>query len=225
MGDMPVVEDTSDILDQKVGNMTIAELTKTLDGKLKASWGTIGLIMLFFLIAILISIVAFVVVWVVFSKQLSQESGARDYALHRLSSSSNGQNYQITKTTEFLYSVVGGTSSSIAITVSRPDASIAGAPVSFVTNITYNSDLAADDVTSALLNVSSTGTSGDTVVFRFLNGSTGSSFNLIASGAQLIVNSVAVAGSYTASRHFVWGDANTLVEVDSSIGFQPLLLQ
>ncbi len=216
--------DNDALIPEKLGDMSIDQLSKSLDGKVGLGMGRWGGIIALFLLAVTMAIVAFVVVWIVFSKQLAQESGAREHDIVTLTGATSSQ--QITKTTDFIYAV-NATNALVStiLTVSRPDASIQGAPANFVTNLNYATN-STGDTSSAALNVISTTETDKNVVFKFLNGASGATFKVFVAGIPIPVGVdtpilTVVAGSYTASRKFVWTDEKTLTEINATDGFMP----
>ena len=221
--------DTSDVTDimasQTVNDMTLAEISTALDGKIGLGMGRWGGIILLFLLSVAIAIVAFVVVWIVFSKQLNQESGARDINIVKVTGTGT-KTEQITKTSYYIYSTSvnssSPTSQAFTITVSRPDVNISGAPAVFVSSTVYNTTIST--IVGNSLNISSSSDTDKSIKFVFLDGTSGSNFNVISIGVPNQSSTVS-AGTYTTARIFIWTDDSTLTEVDASNGFTPLLLQ
>ncbi len=224
-----------------IGDMSIDEISRALDGKIGLGPAKWSIITVMFLVAIVLAIIAFVVVWYVFSKQLSLENGGKNYTIVRLTASNSGTATNpviIEHSTSYIYSVTNvnktpppdgsdATVNSISLYVHAPATSIPGAEITFVSNVTYGSN--NQNITTATLNVVSPTGSNNSILFTYLDGTTGTSVNVINNLALIYAESKGIstsipAGSYTVSRNFIWQSTNKLIEVDMSDGFQPFLL-
>jgi hypothetical protein len=226
MSAVPTTSEVSPLLDSKVGDMTLEELSKALDGKVGLGTSRWAGIIFLFLIAVVFAIIAFVVIWIVYSRQISQENGGKNYTITRLTTNGSASSpTAIEHSTTFIYSVnaTGATGHSITTYVAAPSSSIVGAQVNFVTNLEYSANTSTALASSATLNVVSA-TGDNAIAFTFLNGHTGASFRVPINGLQLAIGGTIPAGSYTVSRMFIWQSTNSLVEVDKADGFIPLLL-